>query len=77
MKGTSAMNILETIKAQREKLDAKVNAAIAERDTFIESISETLGSTSGRKATKTKNRKLQLAAKRRWAAKKKAGKNSL
>ena len=71
------MNILETIKAQREKLDAKVNTAIAERDEFIESISQTLGSTSGHKPTKTKNRKLQLAAKRRWAAKKKAGKNSL
>ena len=70
------MNILQTITAQREKLDAKVNAAIAERDEFIESISESLG-TIGRKSGKAKNRKLQLAAKRRWAEKKKAGKNSL
>jgi hypothetical protein len=70
------MNILQTITAQREKLDAKVNAAIAERDEFIESISESLG-TTGRKSSKAKNRKLQLAAKRRWAEKKKAGKNSL
>jgi hypothetical protein len=60
------MNILQTITAQREKLDGRVNAAIAERDAFI-----------GRKSSKGKNRKLQLAAKRRWAEKKKAGKNSL
>jgi hypothetical protein len=70
------MNILQTITTQRAKLDAKVNAAIAERDAFIESISELLGA-SGRKSRKAKNRKLSLAAKRRWKEKKKAGKNSL
>ena len=39
------MNLLESIKSQREKLDAKENAAIAERNAFIASIGEAAGRT--------------------------------
>jgi hypothetical protein len=68
------MNLLESIKAQREKLDAKVNAAIAERDQFIESISETLGQNSHtrqRRMSAAGRKRISEAAKKRWAAAKK------
>ena len=57
------MNILQTITAQREKLDAKVNAAIAERDAFIASISDAAGQpqTNNRRG----NRRPMSAAQRR------------
>lgn len=48
-KGIKIMNLLESIKAQREKLDAKVNAAIAERDAFLASISDAAGHSNNRK----------------------------
>jgi hypothetical protein len=74
------MNILETIKAQREKLDAKVNAAIAERDTFIASISDAAGQieTGKRRGrhpmSAAQKRKLSQAKKQYWANRKKNAK---
>jgi hypothetical protein len=34
------MNLLEPLKSQREKLGAKANAAIADRDAFIASLAD-------------------------------------
>jgi hypothetical protein len=51
--------ILETIKAQREKLQQRVDAAVAERDSFLLSITETLGqqSNNGNRRQGNSNRK--------------------
>lgn len=65
------MNLLESIKAQREKLDAKVNAAIAERDAFIASIGEAAGQshngTRKHRMSAAGRRRISEAAKKRWA----------
>ncbi|MBZ5525556.1 MAG: hypothetical protein LAP21_25315 [Acidobacteriia bacterium] len=77
------MNILETIKAEREKLDTKVNAAIAERDAFIASIADVTGQPTRRHRSNRRvmsaaaKRKQSEAIKKRWAAAKRAGKNKL
>jgi hypothetical protein len=67
------MNILETIKSQRERLDAKVNAAIAERDAFIASISTAVGQVETRnrrhRMSAAGRKRISEAAKKRWAAK--------
>lgn len=74
------MNILETIKTQREKLDAKVDAAIAERDAFIASISDAAGhiETRNRRGrqpmSQAQRKKLSQAKKQYWANRKKTAK---
>ncbi len=74
------MNLVESIRVQREKLDAAVLAAEQQRDEFIQSISETLGRTehSGkrgrRKMSETQRRKLSQAKKKYWNNRKAAKK---
>ena len=75
------MNILQTITAQREKLDAKVNAAIAERDAFIASISHAAGQpqTTNRRSNRrpmsaAQRQKLSAAKKEYWKNRKAAKK---
>jgi hypothetical protein len=43
------MNILETLKAKRARLDAVVDAAIAERDKFIACITDAVGEIPARR----------------------------
>ena len=58
-------SVLQTIKAQREKLDAKVNAAIEERNAFIASVSNTVGHIETGNRNRRSNRKPMSAAQRK------------
>lgn len=58
-------SVLETIKAQREKLDAKVNAAIEERNAFIASVSSTVGRIETGNRNRRSNRKPMSEAQRK------------
>jgi hypothetical protein len=62
------MNLLESIKSQREKLDAKVDAAIEERNQFVEQIARTVGGVTppgNRRSNRRSNRRPMSEAQRR------------
>ncbi len=76
------MNLLESIKLQREKLDAKVHAAIEERNQFVEQIARTVGGVTPpsnrrnnrRPMSEAQRRKLSESKKKYWQTRKAAKK---
>jgi hypothetical protein len=76
------MNLLESIKSQREKLDAKVEAAIEERNQFVEQIARTVGGvtppgnrrSNRRPMSATQRQKLSESKKKYWQNRKAAKK---
>lgn len=77
------MNLIESLKAQRGKLDAKVNAAIEERNLFVEQVARNVGgmtptnhNTHRRRKpmSEEQKRRLSISKKRFWAERKAATK---
>jgi hypothetical protein len=74
------MNILETIKAKRQELDAAVNVAVETREKFLASVADVTGQRTShrkRRLSDRARRKQSDADKARWKTAKKAGQNSL
>ena len=65
------MNLLESIKSQREKLDVKVDAAIEERNQFVEQIARTVGGMTPPSNRRSNRRPMSAAQRRKLSESKK------
>jgi hypothetical protein len=79
-KGNKIMNLIESIKSQREKLDAAVRDAEEKRNQFVELIARTVGGmtpsgnrrSNRRPMSEAQRRKLSESKKKYWQSRKAA-----